>query len=631
MCGIAGIILSPAGTLPDLRERLTRMACAMQHRGPDDGGLYISPDGAVGLANRRLAIRDLSSAGHMPIGNSDRSIWITYNGEIYNTHELRPELERLGCEFSSNSDTEVILRGYEAWGDKIVTRLEGMFAFAIYNYSTGRIFIARDQMGIKPLYYAYTSQAFIFASELKAMLASGLVSREISPAGLTGYLLTASVPNPLTIYQGICALEPASYLNIELDGWRRPEPKQYWSLPVDTVAVRSVEQAVDQVEGLLADSVRIRLVSDVPLGAFLSGGLDSSIIVAFMRQATTSPIRTCSIAFNEPALSESKYARAMAAAVGADHYERVVTAEDVVAEFDRILYAMDQPAPDGFNTYFVSKTAREAGLTVALSGLGGDELFGGYPNTFRDVPRMMTALRLAKIVPGAAWLARGSVQMLERPSWNRVADALDRPPSLASAYLTRRGLFSPSEVKQLVRADVWQTASEQFDMIEQIEASADGQSRHASETFAWISRAELRTYTHHQLLRDTDAMSMIHSLEVRVPFFDTRLVEAVLRLPANVKIGDGSVPKPLLAQIGKPYLPSLISERRDKMGFSFPYDSWLRAGLKEKVNQVLSEVKHSGLLQRDAIDLVSESFQNHKSHWSRLWALVALGQLSLQS
>lgn len=635
MCGIAGIILKPNHTLPDLRRRLQAMQDAMLHRGPDDGGVFIDAAERVGLVNRRLAIRDLSPAGHMPMCNPAQTAWITYNGEIYNADDLRGELEALGYHFRSTSDTEVILHGYEAWGQEIVGRLRGMFAFAIYNAhnsasETGEgahVLLARDHMGIKPLYYAETDEAFIFASELKALLASGLVSRGVSATGLVGYLLTGSVPNPYTIYEDIRALQPAHTIQIRLPLTSAPRPAKYWELPSDTQHdITRLDDAEERVRELLAEAVRIRLVSDVPLGAFLSGGLDSSAVVALMRQAATGAIRTCSMVFEEAEYSEASYARAVADAMGTEHYERVITAQDVVSEFDNILHAMDQPSIDGVNTYFVSKTAREAGLTVALSGLGGDELFGGYPNTFGDVPRVMRALRMAQRVPAGAWLAHRAIQALpQRQRWSRIADALDRPASMASAYLTRRGLFSPSEVRQLVRPEVLEAVDPTFDIVAHVAERADCNTTSPADDFAWISRAELRTYTHHQLLRDTDVMSMIHALEVRVPLLDTRLVEAVLRLPRWTKVSSNGVPKPLLAKSVEGLLPDIVTQRRDKQGFTFPFDVWLRGPLRDNVSNLFDQAANTAWFQRPAIENLAGEFERRQLHWSRVWAVAALG------
>jgi asparagine synthase (glutamine-hydrolysing) len=637
MCGIAGILVKSDKVLPDLRERLAAMAQAMFHRGPDDGGIYISPDGRVGLANRRLAIRDLSPAGHMPMSNAAGTVWITYNGEVYNADTRRTELEALGYVFRSSSDTEVILHGYEAWGQAVVERLRGMYALAIFDQrretsGPGLLFLARDRLGIKPLYYAQTATAFVFASELKAMQASGLVSREISSAGLVGYLHLGSVPNPLTIYRDIQALEPACYLTIPVERSTPPHLTTYWQLPTATIKPPPYAEVVALVRELLVEAVRIRLVSDVPLGAFLSGGLDSSAVVALMRQATNGPIRTCSMVFEEAEYSEAAYARAVAEAVGTDHYERVITAQDLANEWDNILTSLDQPSIDGVNTYFVSQTAREAGLTVALSGLGGDELFGGYPNTFNQAPHIYQAMRLAQAVPGGTTLSRAAIALLpNRQSWARVADALTQPASPASAYLTRRGLFAPSEVQTLVAPDIWREAKTAFDPIEHVNQRAnDPTVNHSPFTihhspFSWTSRAELRTYTHHQLLRDTDAMSMAHSLEVRVPLLDVRLVETVLQLPESVKTNHRRGPKPLLAQAVGHDLLALVRQRQDKQGFTFPFARWLAEPLLQaRVQAMISQLQQQPLLQPMAVQQLHQDYRAGKIHWSRLWALLTL-------
>ena len=632
MCGIGGIFLQSEVTLSDLRERLEAMGHAMLHRGQDDAGTYLMPHGRGGLINRRLAIRDLSPAAHMPMGNEEGTVWITYNGEIYNTGELRPELERLGYNFRSSSDTEIILYGYQAWGTGVVERLRGIFAFAILDIREpgGHLFLARDRLGVKPLYYATTPEALLFASELKGMLASGLTSREMSPAGLVGYLMMGSVPNPLTIYRDIRGLEPGCTLSIALDvASASPSPMRYWCLPTDIQEPTDDADVVEQVRALLEDAVRMQLVSDVPLGAFLSGGLDSSAVVALMRKATDGPIRTCSMVFEEAGYSEAPYARAMAEAAGTDHYERVITAGDIGQELDNILQAMDQPTIDGVNTYFVSQTAREAGLTVALSGLGGDELFRGYANTFQGVPQLMRALKTVQSVPGGATLASSVIALWSRRGrWAKLHDALTRPASPASAYLARRGLFSPSEVRRLVRPDVWREAAGTFDAVEHVDERAIRNGRDSSfagQPSAWISRAELGTYTHDQLLRDTDVMSMAHSLEVRVPLLDHRLVEGVLRLSETVK-ANGHGPKSLLLEALGPDLPAPVRDRSSKQGFTFPLDPWLCGPLKRTVAPLLGDAVAGRRLQERAVSGIWQAFQAGRIHWSRPWALAVVAQ-----
>lgn len=628
MCGIAGIVLKPNSPMTDIVERVIHMRDVMAHRGPDDAGCFLAPNGRIALANRRLAIRDLSSAAHMPLANDDGTVVITHNGEIYNTDELRLELEQRGFVFHSSSDTEVILHGYEAWGVQIVSRLRGMFAFAIADLRCSsrapRVLLARDRLGIKPLYYAQTSETFLFASELKGLMAAQLVGKEISPAGLVGYLLFGSVPNPWTIYDDIRALEPGCTLVISLDAPALPTPQRYWALPTDESGTTTYEQAVAQVRELLAESVRIRLISDVPLGAFLSGGLDSSIVVGLMRQATNGPIRTCSMVFREANYNEASFARVMAEAVGAEHYERIITADDVTAELDRILCAMDQPTIDGVNTYFVSKTAREAGLTVALSGLGGDELFGGYPNTFQGVPRLYRMIRRVRHIPGgvvvARWYGRKQMNAAQR---FRFEDTLARPVSLSSAYWAMRGLFASQEARVLVTPEIWNAAIAALNPLEYISAHALNQSD-ATRDFAWLSRAELAMYTHNQLLRDADVMSMAHSLEVRVPLLDHHLVETVLRLPQWV-LERGNGPKRLMLAAQGQVLPNVIRKRQDKMGFSVPLGLWMERVVSPNALEDAARGPLRGYINVQGLENARRNTSLDETHWARRWGLDVLG------
>lgn len=625
MCGISGIALAATPPPFDISNALVAMTRAMRHRGPDDEGIFIDGSRRVGFGSRRLAIRDLSPTGHMPMQNGDGSLWITYNGEVYNSDEIRPELEALGYRFRSGNDTEVILLGYEAWGAKIIERLRGMFAFAIYDarspHTPPRLFLARDPLGIKPLYYATTATGFYFASELNALLASGQVSREVDDTGMVGYLLFGAVPNPRTIYREIHALPPGQTLTLELTPTlRAPTPRPFWQLPTHTTPISAGRDVVGEIRELLAESVRLQLVSDVPLGAFLSGGLDSSIVVALMRRATNGTLRTCSIVFAESEYSEAPYAKAVAEHVGAEHYERLITSDEILGAIPAIFSAMDQPTLDGVNSYFVSQTAKQAGLTVALSGLGGDELFGGYGNTFSQVPRVNQAMQMAQRMPFGVPMAQAAMTMLpDAPKWSRMADALNRPASRAAAYVTRRGLFAPREVAALVGRERWEAATAGFDYIEHVASRADSND---PDNFAWVSRAELSTYTHHQLLRDTDVMSMAHSLEVRVPLLDHHLVERLLQLPAHAKMNGGS-PKPLMVKAVGDLLPAIVRERRDKAGFVFPWAHWLKGAFGQAVDPTREAMPG---LEAKAVHQIWSAFQKGQLHWSRAWALVALNE-----
>ncbi|HZQ05090.1 MAG TPA: asparagine synthase (glutamine-hydrolyzing) [Anaerolineae bacterium] len=615
MCGIGGIVVNPLFELDDARECAQRMSDSMAHRGPDDAGMFAARQDHVVLVNRRLAIRDLSPLGQLPMVSADRNVALTYNGEIYNADELRTELERAGYTFRSTSDTEVILRGYEAWGENSIRRLRGMFALAIYD-ARGCVLLARDPLGVKPLYYAETEAGLLFASELKAMHTSGLVSRAIEPRSVVAYLRLGSIPTPRTIYHNIHALEPGCLLTCDLASMET-RTTRYWSLPtMERVAPADV---VEQTRAALLDAVRAQLVSDVPLGVFLSGGLDSSAVAVLMRQATNGALRTCSMIFEQAEYSEANYARAVAEKVGADHFERVVTEQDALQEMPRIVWAMDQPTIDGVNSYFVSQTARQAGLTVALSGLGGDELFGGYP-TFYAAPRLLQQMHRVQQMPAGVLFARTVLSLAPHAArYRKVQDALQQRASPTAAYLAYRGLFSPSEVRALVSNQVWESAD---DLTEYVETRAAPY----TDSFAWTSRAELSTYTLNQLLRDTDAMSMAHSLEVRVPLLDPRFVEYVLTLPASAKEnGNGNgehSSKVLLHKALGDLLPSIVRERSAKQGFTFPFEYWLRGDLKMYFEKFAPDA--GGWLKPHGVARVMSAYDRKEMHWSRAWSLLVL-------
>lgn len=621
MCGIAGYISRGYSNRELMAQALKRMTAAQAHRGPDDSGIYITPDGRAGLGNRRLAIIDLSSAGHMPIGNADGSVWITYNGEVYNFVELRAELERLGYVFRSRTDSEVVLHAYEAWGPACVHRLRGMFAFAILDLRGARqgsiapapqLFLARDRLGIKPLYYHWDGRRLVFASELRALLASGLVEFRLDPSALLGYLELGAVPGEGTILAGVRSLPPASTLTLDGHGLRI---ESYWS-PAAAGGGEPGPEPEEVLRAALEEAVRIRLVSDVPLGAFLSGGVDSSAVVALMRRATNGTVRTFSILFPEQEFNEGVYARQVARQYATDHHEVELSGQDVVAEMDQVIAAMDQPSVDGVNTYFVSKFARESGIIVALSGLGGDELFGGYPS-FRLVRRLAWLGR----VPGAGRALASVLGRLDGPSGARKLALLrSQAGGVPSAYVAVRAVRSPWEAASLLAADVRSQAT--FEPVDYAAAFLpDG-----ADTAWQVTCLELRTYTHNQLLRDTDAMSMAHSLEVRVPLLDHQLVELASRLPASLRDGRGQ-PKWLLVQTALPEMgPDFFA--RPKRGFTFPFARWLRCELRDWVEEALapSGGPMDGLLDPDAALAEWRAFLAGRAHWARPWSLAVLNR-----
>ncbi|MGY4706905.1 asparagine synthase (glutamine-hydrolyzing) [Candidatus Bipolaricaulota sp. J31] len=617
MCGICGIV--SANPVPALKEEIIKLRDSMRHRGPDDHGFYLSLDRRVALANCRLSIIDLSAAGRQPMCNENGSLWIVYNGEVYNFKQLRELLEAKGHIFRSNTDTEVILHLWEEYGPKAVEHLRGMFAFAVWDSNNEKLYLVRDRLGIKPLYYAHIGSYFLFSSELKGLMSSDLISKSINPQALIAYLMFGSIPCALTIYENVHVLPPGSILILQNGKY---EIQRYWRLPVnERVDPVPTPIVTEELRSLLQEAVSIRLISDVPLGAFLSGGLDSSVVVALMRQVSDGVIRTCSMTFEEEKFNEAPYSQIVANTFQTDHHERVITAQDVLNEWERIIWAMDQPTIDGVNTYFVSKTAREAGLTVALSGLGGDELFGGYPNTFQGVPSLLRWLKASQFVPVRGFLAKAIPLVFPNGRWNKVAEALGWSPTRTTAYFVRRGLFAPGEVRFLVHPEIWERG--QFHPVEFLEeAISQGQD---DDIFNWVSRAELSIYTLNQLLRDTDVMSMWHSLEVRVPLLDHRLVEFVLRLPGSVKTA-GRYPKPLMMEAVGELLPEEIRYRRDKMGFSFPFEEWLTGPLDVLIKEAIDSPFHTldAFLNPKAMQEIYRKFQKGHEHWSRIWALVVL-------
>ncbi len=628
MCGVAGLFTCKSETQLDTRERLQAMARAQQHRGPDDCGVYMMPDMSGGLANRRLAIRDLSSAGHMPMSNGTETVWITYNGEIYNTAEVRAALSRRGYQFRSRSDAEVVLHAYEAWGEQSVNRLEGIFAFGVLDMRGEHpvVFLARDPLGVKPLYYSRDAQAVAFASELKGIMPSGVPNSEMDATALVAYLLLGSVPPPMTIYGNVHALEPGCTLRIALHQPLVAQPKPYWRLPTSSTVGPDRSGAVDTIRQALLDIVASQMVGDVPVGAFLSGGLDSSSVLALMRAATPGVIRTCSMSFEGASQNEGGFAKSIAESVGAEHHERTVTVRDLGSNLDGILWAMDQPSVDAVNTYFVSQTARDAGLTVTLSGLGGDELFGGYPSTFRGVPHLVRATKTLQRIPRGVEMVSAAIGTSPwRHRWSKLDDSLRRPADAANAYLARRGLFSPSEVERLVGSDIWERARETFEPSAYIAARAgaeDDTSRYEIGPYGWITRAELGTYTSNQLLRDTDAMSMAHSLEVRVPLLDRRLIEVVLRLPDSLRAG--GAPKWLLRDALGSLLPAAVRVPRRKQGFTVPLDVWMTGPLREQVRAMVFDGSRAAGLRGQEAGIVWRAFLDRRMHWSRPWALAVL-------
>lgn len=614
MCGIAGA-LSSAGSL----AAVDRMVSALHHRGPDDRGIHTlrTNDREITLGSARLAIIDLSPAGHMPMHDPKTGNWITYNGEIYNFRELRRALESQGKVFRSASDTEVILNAYAQWGASCVERLRGMFAFALWDAQRQELFLARDRMGEKPLYYHQGKEGvFLFASEIRALLASGLIERRLDAVSMRAYLYNGFTVAPRTIVRGVRSLLPGYWMRVRPDG-EIVETRPYWRLPHFEEAS---PPTLEEIRGELAHAAAMRLISDVPLGAFLSGGLDSSLIVGLMSRSA-GEVRTFSIGFAEQKYDESAYARWVAERFRTSHTSITLGADEFAAWLPEGLAAMDQPTFDGLNTYFVARVARESGLTVALSGTGGDELFGGYPS-FALAPQIARILSLTRRLPnGLRFLLRRAGGLY---GWRKILAGLedDLPPhrTLLAAYQISQFLFPDS-----VQAELWEEWPSQKNVwfglpAEFLEFLEEGGTD--ADPLSFLSRCALRLFQGERVLRDGDSMSMASSLELRTVFTDHVVVEKVWRLAGKTRC-QGAPHKPFEAQLAKPILGGGYPYRR-KQGFIFPFQDWLRQETFQK--QARETLLDDGLLSRLGLRKqgIRRILEDVSLPWSRVWALFVL-------
>lgn len=623
MCGIAGSFQAADS------QAVRAMIAAMRHRGPDDTGLFA--DENVVLAQARLAIIDTSSGGHQPMFSEDGQIVIVYNGEIYNFQAERQQLESRGYVFRTGSDTEVVLKLYQEFGEEFLSRLRGIFALAIYDRRDGRnsVLLARDQFGIKPLLYTKTSKGIVFASELKGLLASGLIERTVDTQSLQQLLSLGSVYQPATLVAGVKALPAAHFMRIDASG---VATKRYWSYGLDRVkGLRGLpyEEQVERFAALMRTSVRRQMVADVPVGAFLSGGVDSSLIVALMAREAGGHIKTFSVGFEAgaDAADESHEAAEIATLLETDHSRIEISSRDMVAHLNNFVQGLDQPSVDGLNSYFVSHAAAQQ-VTVSLSGTGGDELFLGYP-WFAAVERTIEQTLegshgrvnrlLSRLPMGRALAARMAPQAID--------------PALFQEIFGRQyHCFGPDLAHELLSADGRKSAALRSLAAE---IAACDELHHGS----FLDRSSvlcLNGYTRNQLLRDIDACSMIHSLEVRVPFLDVDIADFAFSLPTSSKISISEETfnpyasysqagvKKIVCDVARRYLPTAFFETRAKRGFSLPYADWLKGPLSGVLNDCLSRqsVIAGGLFDPDAVDRVLADFHQGRRPWSHPWLLM---------
>ena len=606
MCGFVAIYSyhesAPEIDRPELRNIRDRMSA----RGPDGFGEWFSPDGRVAMGHRRLTIIDLSDAGLQPMTNEDATLQIVFNGEIYNYKPLRERLLEQGHIFKSHSDTEVLLHLYEEMGEAMVHELRGMFAFALWDEKIKSLLLARDPYGIKPLYYADDGKTVRVASQVKALLAGGRVSRVPEPAGIVGFYLSGSVPEPFTTYEQIRSVPAGSTLWVREHGVC--EAKSYFSIAevFHDAGSRSRDlspaELQETVREELLDSVRHHLIADVPVSAFLSAGIDSGSVVGLARDAGMADLQTITLAFLEYKSTEndeSFLAREVADLYGTTHTKRTLGESEFRADLPKILAAMDQPSINGINTYFVSKAAAEVGIKVALSGLGGDELFGGYPS-FQDLPRWVNRLSMPARVPGAGRLLRALVTpFIPGGTSPKIAGMLEYGGTYPGAYLLRRGLFMPWELEALIGKSM---AREGLERLNPLRAMGGVLRPDPGTAYARVATLEASLYMRNQLLRDADWASMAHSLEVRVPLVDVELLRALSPLLVS---NPGLNTKQSLALSPSVPLPLVVRDR-NKTGFSIPVGKWMEQDKELDVWRRVPELSRPGI------------------HWSRRWAYTTV-------
>src|SRR5580658_9984136 len=619
MCGIAGIASQEPN--PQHARAAENMAAAIRHRGPD--GSAVRDFGSCVLASTRLAIVDLSARGAMPMCNEDSTVWITYNGECYNADELRPQLAARGHQFRSSSDTEVILHLYEEYGDRCVEKLRGMFAFAIWDVRAEKLLLARDRLGIKPLYYATVAEKMVFASEIKALLASGFVPHKIDPAGIRAFLQLGHIPAPWTAIRGIKPLEPG-HIGI----WRNGEfrTRAYWNLPssTDEYEHAAPEDVAATLRGLLLESSRQQLMSDVPIALFLSGGVDSAVLGSLMQHAGADRITALTIGFDEKAFDESNASQRTANLLGISRKLIRLPAAQMAGSLDHAFWAMDQPTVDGLNAYWISRAAAAEGFKVALSGQGGDELFGGYQSLvwFDRFSHMAGFFRLFPHAAGSG--------LFDHPDfpfrWRKLSYLVGADDPFVAAQLAVRVLFLERDVHELLTPSLGALHVPTETATRIAEWASPVRSRDLPERVAFL---DFPAHLEPRLLRDGDAMSMAHSLEVRPVLLDHAIVEYVLGLPPAVRLRK----KQLLLDAMRGIFPEALSsdlQTRPKRTFTFPFSRWLGNDLRSTITETFEpqRLARAGVLEPAAVNRLWQRYlQNPEAvGWSRLWIVFVLAR-----
>lgn len=627
MCGICGAI----GRNPEIVEpAVRRMMRSMPHRGPDDEGFEIVSMGTrtpavAAFGFRRLSILDLTLGGHQPMVNADTGDCIVFNGEIYNYRWIRSRLEAEGVSVTSSGDTEVLLKALSRWGVEALDMLDGMFAFAFYESAKRRVLLARDPVGIKPLYVARPSAGLLFASEVQTLRASGLVSDEFDPAGVAGFLTYGAPQDPLTVHRDIKSFPAGTMQWIDVDpggGVREHKPQRYWRFPA-AIPSRTLDEAAEALLSTLRSAVHDHLVSDVPVAFFLSGGIDSAVIATLARE-TLGRVSTYSVGFESPTMaSELPIAAETARILGSDHHEVIVGRREIAGLWESWMHAADRPSVDGLNTFLITRAVKAGNAKVAFSGLGADEIFGGYANFFR-VRRLAPLLKLVSVLPQAARLGvarlliplcppryRNRLLMLARNSGRPADLAVELKQMLDAGTLASLGLRS----RELgVREDFLPP-----DLYAELEDAGH-------DPFLAVSRVETYVYMGNTLLRDADTNSMAHSIELRVPFVGKTVLEEAGRSPGHVHLGEGRVPKAVVRKaVGGFLSPTVLN--RPKTGFTLPVGDWMYNDLRDFCESAVESLRHIPFMDAAAARRLWNRFEAERSHtyWMKPLLLVALG------
>ncbi len=621
MCGLAGIVRFDGGSVSS--QQVQTMIDTIVHRGPDDEGVYCA--GPVGLGVRRLAIIDLSLAGRQPMSNEDGTIRVTFNGEIYNFAELRDELERGGHVFRSSSDTEAIVHAYEAWGIECLARLNGMFAIAIWDGPRKLLWLVRDRIGIKPLFYCALRDRLLFGSEIKAILADPGVPREVDHQALSYFLALNYTPAPATLLRAVRQLLPGHYLKVDA-ARGRIQDVEYWDLEFDEGGPTDTRSAEERFEELAADSVRRRLVSDVPFGAFLSGGLDSSAISYWMSRHLDEPLRTFSIRFEESSYDEGPHAAEVARRIGSVHRDRVLTSAEAASLFPQLVHWAEEPTADAsmVAVYYLAELARRH-VTMVLSGDGADETLAGYETYIATY-----LYRAFRRVPG--FLRRGLIRPLVRalPESDRKVSLVEKLKRFVAAegtpeeaHASWRTIFGDRQRQRLLAP----LAAERDGLAEVADLHRDlfakTNARHPLNRMLYV---DLRFYLPNDMLVKVDRMTMAHGLEARVPYLDHRLVELAAALPPGMKLRHFHRRKHVLRKVMAGRIPRRVTHR-SKAGFNVPNALWLKTAMKEYVTDQLApgRIRETGLLdEREVQRIVDDHFRGRGNRSHQIWCLLTL-------